>query len=103
MSDIHCRQFGLAGAVCHKQLLKIRIKIRIASFQKRFTIDCSVIQEDKKMEFNFASLWIPLKKVFFATLNDKKNELVKAGRKVYNMSVGTPDFKPAQHIYGCSQ
>ena len=25
--------------------MKIRIKIRIASFQKRFTIDCSVIQE----------------------------------------------------------
>ena len=34
-------------------------------------------------------VWIPLKKVFLRLLNDKKNELVKAGRKVYNMSVGT--------------
>ena len=70
----------------------------IASFQKRFTIDCSVIQEDKKMEFNFASRLDSFEEGIFATLNDKKNELVKAGRKVYNMSVGTPDFKPAQHI-----
>ena len=42
------------------------------------------------------AVWIPLR--IFSTLNDKKNELLRAGRKVYNMSVGTPDFKPAQHI-----
>lgn len=24
--------------------------------------------------------------------------MVKAGKKVYNLSVGTPDFKPAPHI-----
>lgn len=34
----------------------------------------------------------------FAVLNEKKEEMVKAGRKVYNLSVGTPDFKPAPHI-----
>lgn len=34
----------------------------------------------------------------FQTLNEKKNELEKQGRKVYNLSVGTPDFKPAPHI-----
>ena len=50
------------------------------------------------MEFNFASRLDSFEEGIFATLNDKKNELVKAGRKVYNMSVGTPDFKPAQHI-----
>ena len=27
-----------------------------------------------------------------------KEEMVKAGKKVYNLSVGTPDFKPAPHI-----
>ena len=34
----------------------------------------------------------------FAILNEKKNELQKQGKKIYNLSIGTPDFKPAQHI-----
>jgi LL-diaminopimelate aminotransferase len=31
-------------------------------------------------------------------LNEKKQKLEAEGKKVYNFSVGTPDFKPAQHI-----
>ena len=50
------------------------------------------------MEFNFANRLDSFEEGIFSTLNDKKNELLRAGRKVYNMSVGTPDFKPAQHI-----
>ena len=34
----------------------------------------------------------------FQLLNEKKEEVEKGGRKVYNLSVGTPDFKPAEHI-----
>lgn len=34
----------------------------------------------------------------FQVLNEKKKEVEATGRKVYNFSVGTPDFKPAQHI-----
>lgn len=34
----------------------------------------------------------------FQVLNDKKNEVEKQGKKVYNLSVGTPDFEPAPHI-----
>ncbi len=34
----------------------------------------------------------------FQVLNEKKQELEAQGRKVYNFSVGTPDFKPAKHI-----
>lgn len=34
----------------------------------------------------------------FQALNDKKNQLLKEGKTVYNFSVGTPDFKPAEHI-----
>lgn len=34
----------------------------------------------------------------FQVLNEKKQQVEAAGRKVYNFSVGTPDFKPAQHI-----
>ena len=33
----------------------------------------------------------------FQGLNEKKKERIKQGGKVYNFSVGTPDFKPAQH------
>lgn len=34
----------------------------------------------------------------FNILNDKKNKMLAKGRKVYNLSVGTPDFKPEKHI-----
>lgn len=34
----------------------------------------------------------------FQLLNDKKNEVEKQGKKVFNLSVGTPDFPPAPHI-----
>ncbi len=34
----------------------------------------------------------------FARLNDRKEELIKKGKKIYNLSVGTPDFKPAPHV-----
>ena len=39
----------------------------------------------------------------FGALNDKKEELVRAGRKVYNLSVGTPDFQPAPHVMKAMQ
>lgn len=34
----------------------------------------------------------------FNVLNEKRFELIEQGRKVYNFSVGTPDFPPAPHI-----
>ncbi len=34
----------------------------------------------------------------FAALDGKKAELVREGRRIYNLSVGTPDFKPPKHI-----
>lgn len=34
----------------------------------------------------------------FQVLNEKKKQLEAEGKKVYNFSVGTPDFQPAEHI-----
>ena len=34
----------------------------------------------------------------FQVLNDKKAEAEKRGKKIYNLSVGTPDFPPAKHV-----
>ena len=34
----------------------------------------------------------------FAALNEKKIALEKEGRKIYNLSVGTPDFRTPQYI-----
>jgi len=34
----------------------------------------------------------------FQVLNEKKEQVEKNGKKVYNLSVGTPDFEPAKHI-----
>lgn len=39
----------------------------------------------------------------FAMLNEKKEELLKRGKTVYNLSVGTPDFAPAPHIMKAMQ
>lgn len=34
----------------------------------------------------------------FSVLNEKKDEMIKQGKTVYNLSVGTPDFKPQPHV-----
>lgn len=34
----------------------------------------------------------------FNILDDKKKELERQGRKIYNFSVGTPDFEPQEHV-----
>ena len=34
----------------------------------------------------------------FQLLNEKKKEVEKTGKKVYNLSVGTPDFQTEEHI-----
>lgn len=39
-----------------------------------------------------------LEEGIFQVLNEKKRKMEQEGKKVYNFSVGTPDFKPAQHI-----
>lgn len=50
------------------------------------------------MEFQFASRMKDFEEGIFQVLNEKKNERLAQGKTVYNLSVGTPDFKPAQHI-----
>lgn len=34
----------------------------------------------------------------FQVLNEKKKAVEQSGKKVYNFSIGTPDFQPAKHI-----
>ncbi len=34
----------------------------------------------------------------FAALNEEKERQLKAGRTLYNLFIGTPDFKPAPHV-----
>ena len=34
----------------------------------------------------------------FQLLDEKKAEVEKTGKKVYNLSVGTPDFPPSERI-----
>lgn len=50
------------------------------------------------MEFEFAKRADVFKEGIFSVLNEKKNQLEAKGRKVYNLSVGTPDFKPSKHV-----
>lgn len=50
------------------------------------------------MEFHYAKRLESFQAGIFAILNEKKEELIRQGREVYNLSVGTPDFKPAPHV-----
>ncbi len=51
-----------------------------------------------KMKYNFAARMENFEEGIFQILDEKKKELINQGKTVYNLSVGTPDFKPAQHI-----
>ncbi len=50
------------------------------------------------MEFQFAKRMESFQAGIFNVLNDKKNEMVRKGRTVYNLSVGTPDFLPDENV-----
>lgn len=50
------------------------------------------------MEIQFSERMKDFEEGIFQVLNEKKIEVEKQGKKVYNLSVGTPDFKPAEHI-----
>lgn len=50
------------------------------------------------MELQFADRMKDFEEGIFQLLNEKKNEREAQGKKVYNLSVGTPDFEPAKHI-----
>ncbi len=50
------------------------------------------------MELTFSRRSGKLGEGIFSLLNTKKEELLKAGRTVYNFSVGTQDFQPPVHI-----
>lgn len=52
---------------------------------------------------HFSTLINGFKQGIFGALNEKKEELVRAGRSVYNLSVGTPDFEPAPHVMKAMQ
>lgn len=50
------------------------------------------------MKFTFSERSRRFQAGIFAVLNEKKMELEKAGRSIWNLSVGTPDFPTPQHI-----
>lgn len=54
-------------------------------------------------EIKFSHLVNQFQPGVFAMLDEKKEELLSQGRKVYNISVGTPDFPPAPHVMEAMQ
>lgn len=48
------------------------------------------------MDINFADRMGHFKDGIFSVLNEKKRKLISEGKKVYDFSVGTPDFKPEE-------
>lgn len=52
----------------------------------------------KKMEILASKRLEHFSTGIFADLNEKRLELENKGRKIYNFSIGTPDFLPSEHI-----
>jgi LL-diaminopimelate aminotransferase len=50
------------------------------------------------MKLQFAERMKDFEEGIFQVLNEKKEEAQKQGKKIYNLSVGTPDFPPAEHV-----
>lgn len=50
------------------------------------------------MELQFARRMGQFQPGIFNVLNDKKNQMEAAGRPVWNLSIGTPDFQPESHV-----
>ena len=55
------------------------------------------------MRFEFSKKSSSIEGGIFNILNDRKKELLNRGMKVYNFSIGTPDFQPAPHIMEAMQ
>lgn len=49
-------------------------------------------------QFGYSEISNRIGSGIFAKLNEKKEALVQAGKTVYNLSIGTPDFPPAPHV-----
>lgn len=50
------------------------------------------------MKLNFASRMESFQPGIFNVLDNKRKEMLAQGRRVYNLSVGTPDFPPDQNV-----
>ena len=55
-------------------------------------------EAEKQMKLKFSNKAMSFRPGIFAQLNEKKEQLQQAGKTIYNLSVGTPDFKTPQHI-----
>lgn len=55
-------------------------------------------REEVHMHFEAADKMKNFEAGIFNILDDKKKELEAQGRKIYNFSVGTPDFEPQEHV-----
>ena len=55
------------------------------------------------MVFEFSRKSNSIEGGIFNILNDKKKDLLNRGIKVFNFSIGTPDFEPAPHIMEAMQ
>lgn len=50
------------------------------------------------MDIQFASRMDQFQAGIFTVLDNKRKEVEASGRKVYNLTIGTPDFKPEPHV-----
>ena len=54
--------------------------------------------ENSKVKFTFSKRLEHFETGIFAALDEKKQKLERSGRKIWNLSIGTPDFEPPEHV-----
>lgn len=55
-------------------------------------------EEEKTMDLEFSRKAEAFDAGIFAVLNERKEELIREGKTIYNLSVGTPDFKTPDRV-----
>lgn len=87
---------SMAGRAEGEDMASDTEEIRYTENRKDKAMGYTGTLEEK--DFYFSDKAQRLEAGIFAILNEKKNQLAAQGRTIYNLSVGTPDFKPPQHI-----
>ena len=50
------------------------------------------------MQIRFAKRMDSFQSSIFTVLNERKRRLQEKGRRIYDLSIGTPDFRPSPHV-----
>lgn len=94
---------GLWGGTVISLICIVLFLLTCAAWERMKRKEEQKRRDRTEMEIGFSEKAESFQAGIFAVLNEKKEQMQREGRKVYNLSVGTPDFEPAPHIMAAVQ